>query len=93
MGINWSMEIISMTVRPQNRIFFIISDLLNVLAGVFVFCIFVLKRKVLHGLKTKFCRGRKNERNIERATGFTTSTTSSIILNFMNSHKSIDNIP
>ncbi|XKL68150.1 hypothetical protein PGB90_003641 [Kerria lacca] len=78
------MEILSLFFRPQSQIFFIVSDVLDALSGFFIFCIFIIKRKILYDLKIKL-RSRDQSRQIfERATGFTTSTTSSTIPNPIN---------
>lgn len=93
MGLNWTMELISLTVQPHNRAFFIFSDILNALQGTIIFCLFVMKRKVLRDMKKTFCGSNPKAGGIERATGYTASTTSSIIQSLMNSRRSVNIIP
>lgn len=89
MGLNWAMEVVSALVGADNETFFFISDLLNALGGVFIFSIFVLKRKVLVALKAKVIGKKPKGRTFERATGYTASTSSSIVMNFLNSRRSV----
>lgn len=52
MGISWVLEIIS-TFSTNETVEFVL-DTYNLFLGVFIFIIFVLKRKVLCELKLKF---------------------------------------
>lgn len=52
MGISWVLEIIS-TFSTNETVEFVL-DTYNLFLGVFIFIIFVLKRKVLYELKLKF---------------------------------------
>ncbi|XP_047991094.1 G-protein coupled receptor Mth2-like isoform X2 [Leguminivora glycinivorella] len=53
MGINWILEIIS-GQYPQTNIVFRIIDVYNVMIGVFIFIIFVCKRKIFRLMKKRF---------------------------------------
>ena len=98
MGLNWSLEIVSLTVQPRNRIFFIMSDLLNALVGVIVFSILILKRKVLCDLRAKICGSEGPVEQSSRivaertTTKSTVSTASSNMPSIMNSRRSINNV-
>ena len=76
MGLNWSLEIVALVVQPQHRVFFIISDLLNALVGLIVFCILVMKRKVLHNLRKTICQS-SQQQALDRLTRSNASTSSS----------------
>ncbi|XP_065199652.1 G-protein coupled receptor Mth2-like [Planococcus citri] len=76
MGLNWSLEIVALVVQPQHRVFFVISDLLNALVGLIVFCILIMKRKVLHNLKKTLCQG-SQQQGLDRLTRSNASTSSS----------------
>lgn len=52
MGISWILEIIS-TFSTNETIEFVL-DTYNIFIGVFIFIIFVFKRKVLYELKCRF---------------------------------------
>jgi G protein-coupled receptor Mth (Methuselah protein) len=45
MGINWVMEVVSWAVGGPDYIWYI-TDIINTLQGVFIFCIFVLEPRV-----------------------------------------------
>nr|CAD7578121.1 unnamed protein product [Timema californicum] len=49
MGVTWAIEVISSVVELPQEIWYL-ADAANALQGVLIFCIFVLKRKVLHKL-------------------------------------------
>jgi hypothetical protein len=53
MGIPWLFEFLSY-IFPNPRELWIVTDVINSLQGLFIFIIFVLNRKVLTGLGTKF---------------------------------------
>jgi hypothetical protein len=53
MGVTWSMEVISFAVGGSYVVWYIF-DVLNIFTGVFVFIIFVCKKKVWKMLKKKF---------------------------------------
>lgn len=91
MGLNWSLEVIALVVQPQHRIFFIISDLLNALVGLIVFCILIMKRKVLHDLKKMIC-GSSWHHGTDRVTRSNVSTSSTNVqsVTVTNSRRSIN---
>lgn len=53
MGILWTMEVISFLISPEHPIFYF-TDFLNTLHGVFIFILFILKRRVLILIKERF---------------------------------------
>ncbi|XP_046644930.1 probable G-protein coupled receptor Mth-like 3 [Daphnia pulicaria] len=53
MGVSWTMEVISFAVGGSYLVWYIF-DMLNIFTGVFVFIIFVCKKKVWKMLKKKF---------------------------------------
>lgn len=59
MGISWILEIISTFYK--NRRVEMILDTYNLLLGVFIFIIFVFKRKVLYELKCRFGKSIDNQ--------------------------------
>lgn len=58
MGLLWTMESISWIFEKESEknYFFIFTDILNCLQGVFIFIIFVCKRKVLNMTKERMYR-------------------------------------
>lgn len=94
MGLNWTMELISLTVEPENRIFFLLSDIVNGLEGIIIFCLFVMKRKVLRDLKKTFFGDYQNVPHArERAATFTTSTSSSVVQSMISSKNHTNTTP
>lgn len=54
MGITWFMEILSIVLYDRKKVFFwVVSDSFNVLLGVFVFFIFVFKKRIWHAILFK----------------------------------------
>ena len=53
MGVTWALEIVSSQVKDPPWIWYL-SDAANALQGALIFCIFVMKRKVLHTLALRF---------------------------------------
>ncbi|KAJ9592791.1 hypothetical protein L9F63_015569 [Diploptera punctata] len=53
MGVTWALEIVSSQVKDPPWIWYL-SDAANALQGALIFCIFVMKRKVLQTLAHKF---------------------------------------
>lgn len=49
MGVTWTLEIVSSFVTEPRWIWYLV-DAANALHGALIFCIFVLKRKVIHKL-------------------------------------------
>jgi len=55
MGITWLLEIVSILFYDHKKTFFwTISDSFNVLLGIFVFIIFVFKRRIYNEIMFKF---------------------------------------
>lgn len=52
MGITWVFELVSIYVRPSEALW-LVFDIINVLQGLWIFFIFVLKDNVWKGLKKK----------------------------------------
>lgn len=53
MGIVWSMEAVSYFVASASP-YFMLTDILNTLQGLFIFILFVLNRRVLNLVKQRF---------------------------------------
>ena len=54
MGLTWVTEIISGMTEEHNTMYSIPTDIVNILTGVFVFILFVWKKKVRRLLRKKF---------------------------------------
>lgn len=52
MGVTWSMDAIAF-ISPNNVVF-LIADICNALQGVFIFILFVMKRRVLDLIQQRF---------------------------------------
>ncbi|KAL1124011.1 hypothetical protein AAG570_001781 [Ranatra chinensis] len=63
MGVSWTLDIISMFMKPESWGWFL-PDAANCLVGLLIFCIFVLKGKVLKALAKKLTCGRSNLNDI-----------------------------
>ncbi|XP_054743814.1 G-protein coupled receptor Mth2 isoform X1 [Anastrepha obliqua] len=76
MGITWFMEILSIILYDRKQMFFwVISDSFNVLLGVFVFFIFVFKKRIWHSILTKLgFRSNERSKTLPHATCATQST-------------------
>ncbi|XP_047991095.1 G-protein coupled receptor Mth2-like isoform X3 [Leguminivora glycinivorella] len=76
MGINWILEIIS-GQYPQTNIVFRIIDVYNVMIGVFIFIIFVCKRKIFRLMKKRYnqMRGEPMSRTQTQTTSTRTLST------------------
>lgn len=60
MGINWSAEILSFAFGSSGSILWFVTDIGNTLQGVFIFIIFVCKKRVLELVKEKLCSGHRS---------------------------------
>ncbi|KAL1132465.1 hypothetical protein AAG570_010420 [Ranatra chinensis] len=58
MGINWVMELVSWVVKGPQQIWYL-TDITNTLQGVFIFVIFVCKRRIFRLINQKLCPGKK----------------------------------
>lgn len=56
MGILWTMEVLSFLIAPDHPVFFL-TDIINTLHGVFIFILFILKRRVFQLIKERFVFG------------------------------------
>ncbi|XP_018783426.1 PREDICTED: G-protein coupled receptor Mth2 [Bactrocera latifrons] len=76
MGITWFMEILSIVLYDRKKVFFwVVSDSFNVLLGVFVFFIFVFKKRIWHAILFKLgFRSNDSLKTLPPATCATQST-------------------
>lgn len=61
-GLTWVFEIISWLIEGPDSIWYV-TDIINVLRGVFIFIIFCCKKKVYIHLKAKFCKHKTSNNN------------------------------
>jgi hypothetical protein len=59
MGISWLLEIVA-TFGTYNQLWWIVSDIFNLLQGVLIFAIFVLKKSVLVAIRKKLGKSRQH---------------------------------
>ncbi|KAL9925817.1 G-protein coupled receptor Mth2 [Glossina fuscipes] len=82
MGITWFLELLSIVFYDRKKmIFWAVSDSFNVLLGVFVFFIFVFKKRVWHAILTKI--GLRSAHSVT-GTPVGTSTTHNISMKSLN---------
>ncbi|XP_067621596.1 G-protein coupled receptor Mth2 isoform X2 [Eurosta solidaginis] len=76
MGITWFLELLSIVLYDRKKMFFwVISDSFNVLLGVFVFFIFVFKKRIWHAILVKLgFRSNDSLKTLPPATSATQST-------------------
>ncbi|TMW43257.1 hypothetical protein DOY81_011662, partial [Sarcophaga bullata] len=80
MGITWFLELLSIIFYDHKKIFFwAISDSFNVLQGVFVFFIFVFKKRVWHSVLEKL--GLRTSESMKNGPGLTGATHSTYTQN------------
>uniref|UniRef100_A0A0K8S4J2 G-protein coupled receptors family 2 profile 2 domain-containing protein n=1 Tax=Lygus hesperus TaxID=30085 RepID=A0A0K8S4J2_LYGHE len=80
MGINWLSEVVSFTFHKDvPRYLWYLTDITNTLQGVFIFLIFVWKRRVRQLIWDKLCKGKRagSSANNTSSTSITTNSTRS----------------
>ncbi|CAG0912801.1 unnamed protein product [Notodromas monacha] len=75
MGVGWTMEVISW--KAGSVASFYVTDAVNSLTGIFVFIVFILRRKTLKDLRERFCSKRRASTPGSSETRTTTASSSS----------------
>ncbi|CAD7086434.1 unnamed protein product [Hermetia illucens] len=94
MGVSWLLEIISTAFyTPDHVAIWYVSDFFNVLQGVFVFFIFVFKRRVWAAIMERLGVGKRNIFHPGFGTTVTTPTTMVTSMNDLRKMRSSDGFP